>query len=158
MRISDWSSDVCSSDLLSCGHLYRPTALRRLLRQTGQLPGLWRGAVAASPGLLPQACSRRSCWRRPQSAALDCPAPRLISALWSATQPCRDEGPVCLSWCHSPHSRTLTLRRRECGSLLAELPIGPTGDALCTSTHRPCGAVVRSARVRCLRGCYFLRP
>src|SRR3546814_11273720 len=143
MLSSDLSSVLCLADL---------TALRRLLRQTGQLPGLWRGAVAASPGLLPQACSRRSCWRRPQSAALDCPAPRLISALWSATQPCRDEGPVCSFWCHSPHSRTLTLRRREWGFLLAELPIGQTGDALWPSTHRPRGPEVRSAGVRGLQG------
>src|SRR3546814_15351598 len=56
MRISDWSSDVCSSDLIPCGldHLYpppskgrcfrRPSTLRSLSQPSGQ-PPVFRAAT-----------------------------------------------------------------------------------------------------------------
>src|SRR3546814_3578726 len=67
MRISDWSSDVCSSDL-SRSRLLRPPPATARRRGCGYPPRRGRGAAAATPGAT-ASCIHQPAAVEPQHAA-----------------------------------------------------------------------------------------
>src|SRR3546814_16933836 len=72
MRISDWSSDVCSSDLLT-------------LQQTQGRLRIAEGALAAAAGYRPDVALPLADWN-PQAAHIEMPAPTLAELMTRARE------------------------------------------------------------------------
>src|SRR3546814_10614484 len=85
MRISDWSSDVCSSDLRGLGE--EAAALGRGTPRVGTARTIWAGIADRPSGL----CARPGGSRRPARARGDLSAVRRIDRETDgAASPCRD--------------------------------------------------------------------
>src|SRR3546814_7162054 len=90
MRISDWSSDVCSSDLLDLGHHNTPQLVGRTVIKWGR-----RSASSSRPTVVNRRSETRSqCYcHLPMTMTPRRPAPRLLTALITATLACAAGAP-----------------------------------------------------------------
>src|SRR3546814_19363774 len=109
MRISDWSSDVCSSDLDSCGGCPGVGADRGLVRDRADFrvrlgAGLEAGADNAGRWRGADAGDRTA---RLASSDVGSPSARLASAVWEP----RTNGRGMLTDAPPPRARTMAIRQ-----------------------------------------------
>src|SRR3546814_12027862 len=91
MRISDWSSDVCSSDLLGCQFRQAPTGI--VLAEDR--------APAPSRRRVPAQAAYPWSWRWPSRTAKEIFALTLNLLIWSFRSEERRVGNECVSTCRS---------------------------------------------------------
>src|SRR3546814_16752195 len=94
MRISDWSSDVCSSDLRHLAQLHRLKLANRLLVQ----PALHPDRIPAEPPAFYATSSRRPL-AHPAVGSKDCSAPSPKRSAMRSEE--RRVGKECVSTCSS---------------------------------------------------------
>src|SRR3546814_12626319 len=102
MRISDWSSDVCSSDLLSTPEKAAlPVRLTKPFRSPGLLSGLSRSSGATKPKRLPAPSPHTDIWLTTVCASTRASISKSATAIWlrSSRSEERRVGKECVSTC-----------------------------------------------------------